>query len=606
MFKNTIFKILILLPFLLASTVYAQSITETEVKIDISPDLSTKVVYEFIFSSTDSINLVDGVELSIPFQNIRNLKAFRSNQRIDVEIIDKQIYSKIKASFRLNPVYPNRVEKIRLEFESDSILETVQNSYTFKLPKTPTEKLLYQITYPSKLGRPIFSNSNTYTINSLDNNLQIVTSDNTGIFFVWGEENQLDISFVSTVQKSSVEGYYLFNILPSISRQSHIYSTMYGADLGLYDKFKNNYALVRIGPEIKPFNFSARVFIRSNSYESETTPFYSISLENLPQQNIQKLSENLKKEVDVLDKFRDIYADILSLQNDFDLENYFPTEFKQSSKEVSSIFSLNTQVESCLALVHFGYQLEIKGLIKFGYLIYADSLGLEFGQPHLWCEFSYKDKVYIFDPLAQRRTQFSFSATSPLDRISMGIWHPSQRYNNVLGLLSGEIQEIFKTNLKVPNLSQQSVELLVSDFPKESVSATQQTGNLVFRSNSPYFTSFNQLKLNSKDYSKSLELLPEMFFGAIPLGNSVLPFSGMLEEDIFFSGNKKNIVEAYSDTLTKSISAQLDLMLIPNSDLINSFNFLSLSIFFGLAILVFGISFVLFKKLKIRTQKYKT
>jgi len=549
-------------------------IQKSILSININQDNSANVWYWIEIKNNNTEKLVSEISLVIPFVNIKNLKIEKNNQSVNYKVGTFEKYTKINIELGQYSIYPLKNEILKISFLVNDILKKQSNNtekYALFVGELSGELSTYSITYNKSFGDLIFTNIENYKKKEFENEISIEYSEKKNGLFIIGKNSSLDIGFISSVSsKDSENKYYLFHILPNLSRQKHEYTTFYGADYGVYDEFGNRFAVFKLEDQTKQFNFVANVSIDNKNELIKIPKKYNFNINNLPtniQQNMSKIFEG--SEIDLKEAFKMLYKEILRTSQK--TETHFPKVNLDNLKFISSISS---QIEACGIIVFFAEKFGVNSVIKYGYLIYPELLSIEFGLPHLWCEIEINKNVYVLDPYLEKLTGNSFEMNNPLDRITMGIWHPSQKYNNVLGLLNNKPQKIIRN--KIENRIEEDntttkLEMLISSLPRKAISGEWITGNIVFKNNTNKFFEVSSIEIKDTNY-KFLDLANGLYFGILPYGNSLKTIKFSPVEDIYFEGEKNFVFLTKINDSELEISKEVKISFNQNKEKINQLN----------------------------------
>lgn len=567
--------------------VSAVQINNTSIKIDITENLQTFVNVNINFFNNTS-ELVAEYNYISPFRRSNNITARVNSSPFPTltESAKDPRYESLKVNFNSNPVRVNEAGNISINYQAQSAISQ-RNSLKFLfIPGSNDIYNDYILSYPKSFGSPSFILPASFELIELSNQYELRFKNNKAALIAWGNQY-----FVSAK----------FNI-DSINNTN----TLNGAN----NNTVQNLLQVPIEDDSQKVyvkdNFSESAWIDSsgNTFLASDNKVENIDLKfrvNKKLSNEDRISDSIsiKNSKNVVQLFNFSSSqdnNFLYLQdlNDFLISNFPVSDIKSgvfaSSDEYLGVLKRKSEFNSfdfCYVMSSFAQEKNIKTRIDYGYVITPDNFGSQI-EPHFWCRAEIDSKVILIDPYFESLVGIKyFGSESDFDRIRVGSWN-GDSFNNALGLLQEDgnsiktislVDEVFNTNGSVVQVSQK------------------------FYVDSGVYSSINVNLQNSSD-----RIIPIVSSGtfsidsrndgllkqAIKPGENSIKLNGIFESN-FFTNTTKTIQVKFNETLKNEVVLNLDVTIRANS-------FILLSILFVVIILIFIISFFVWK-LRSSSQK---
>lgn len=562
------------------SKVSAVQINNTSIKIDITENLQAFVKVNINFFNNTS-ELVSEYNYISPFRRSNSITARVNSSTVPAlnESSKDPRYEIIKVNFYSNPIKLNEAGNISISYQAQSAISQ-RNSLKFLfIPGTNDIYNDYRLSYPKSFGPPTFILPASFELIEHSAQYELSFKNNKAALVAWGGEY-----FISA--KFNIDS--IINIAPKNESENHTLQSL--LQVPIEDDFQKVF--------VKD-NFSSSAWIDSlgNTFLSTENFVENIDLKfkvNKTISNSDRINNpvNFKNFSDIVKAFNFHSSqsnDFLYLQevNNFLISN-FPVSDVRSGSFVShdnyqDVLKRKSEFNSfdfCYVFSAFAQAKNIKTRIDYGYVVIPDHFGSQI-EPHFWCRSEVNGKVLLVDPYFESLVGIKyFGSESDFDRIRVGTWN-GDSFNNALGLLQDDgnsiktislVDEVFSANGNVVQ------------FPQK------------FYVNSGVYSSINVNLHNTSD-----RIIPIISSGAFSIdsrnggllkqaikpGENSIKLNGVFESN-FFTNTTKNIQVKLNETLKNEIVLNLDVTIRANS-------FILLSILFVVIILIFIISFFVWK-----------
>lgn len=217
----------------------------------------------------------------------------------------------------------------------------------------------------------------------------------------------------------------------------------------------------------------------------------------------------------------------------------FLKDYKNDLWEKLSKNEKLTDTEFSMLSLSIAEYLDLPARINYGFLINDYFLNLDTTKPHTWVEINVNDKTIIVDPYLERLTGLQyFGIEKKLDRITMGTWHPEEKYNNILGMLEGDLQR--KMDLKRLLDSKAATSSIGINFllPEDAKAGFNFSANLNITNNTLFALPLDKVILNDKEYTNQLKINKTFLPLILPGQTYKAEIKGIREDNFFNLGSK--------------------------------------------------------------------
>ncbi|MCS7317671.1 MAG: hypothetical protein NZZ41_05105 [Candidatus Dojkabacteria bacterium] len=590
----------------------------------------TKVEYLFEIINLHNVNLLKEINIVLPFANIADLQVFRNNLEANYVLNHKDIFTEL--IINLTPDLLRSYEKllIKISFTTTDIVYVVGNFNILKVDIKYKFKINYSIFVPKEFNNPLYSNVKYST--SADAHFNIFSfSTSYGFYFVFGSQHDLEIGLILSLiddtthnnnNLNRINDYFLLNVLPISSFQNYSYNlfTFPDGSIALSDHLGNNYIALPMKLE-SSVSTEWRAKVYGNSYNTEFFKKLSkVDYSNLLNDNVNDYVVSLNEVLTKYDASNELaylssIYDFLISGYDISFDSIFSTNNNYFIKENLNKKKL-TQIEFCLIMYEMHNNISkynnsnSKLFMLYGYLKIPEVIGLEFGQPHLWCELVQDGVRYIFDPLLQQKTGFIFNGSKNIDRIAFGIWNPHNLYDPVLGLRNNSYKQTIFRVTSTPHtdmVTKINKDIIVS-INLDDMSSNQARYITVINNTTHQFSlnveNQNSIILpvisialsnNTNNLVAKLPLVSNYFYYALkPFERKNFIVNFNISLDFFFEGKTTYYFHLESLESFNNFSESFDLYVKPNYIVISFIVLILLTT--GFLIIIMLLYFVLLKK----------
>jgi len=542
--------------------------------LDIAENFSATASIELQLRNTTTDKFMEGYEFSLPIRNPQNIVVFIDSQQISFSTPSDSSYTDLKINFGNYAIAPGNTKTIKINFSVQSVLTERSKVKQLYIPRLFSEATLsntkYTVTFPTSFGDPVFVDlSNTNTVDLANGRKKFETNTSNGLLVVWGSDYAFDVESKFTIKNDSdLVKYTLFNIIPKLPTQDVSYSSITGGDYGLYDSYGNDFAYTQVDPHSsKEVGFQARVSIKESDPLFRYPDNYSLEF-NKYSGIAKKLAEKITDATENFVKLRTL-NDLLAI-------NVHPSKNERINLELlkdiwtraDSTSNLNS-FEYCSIIVSYAESIGLRGKIDYGYILVPENINLDISLPHVWCEVNVNDKSVMFDPLLEALTGVQYFNRSPNDRIQFGTWHPSQKYNNALGLL-GNSEGLVKLNFtSLPDMnSTASPDQLKLDFtlPAKGFSGEFFDGFLNIQNNTSKVLRITDISLNGETQLDKLIYNENLTKSVLPKTQNKISLNNLREPNFLYDATKNYDVSLnFDDNNLYEVKSSGSMVLAPDT-----------------------------------------
>jgi hypothetical protein len=570
---SSFFKVIIFCVILLSSTkiflvnTKAQDFITTthNVEIKINEDSSATFIIDLNLKNNDILELIGGYNYIIPVQNIELSSVTLDAQPLSYNStnIAGGIFSNLDISFADKPIKPGEQKNLKIQFNSKDFLKKKNSISFFKLEKSKDLIDSLVISYPSILGDPSLIVSSNNTLQVGDNNYKKILINNPkSIIAIWGDNYSYDFKTNFTITNTSERATQgIIGLISDQPNQEVAYKTVANSEFGVVDNFQNYYSYMKIEPKSqKVAGFEVKFRKKLGN----------INLNNL-EYNLGFPENNnlLESIIDYVNRYEDVESKIRAV-NDYLLINYQPDndeklDYKNIDDQWESL-ERKEKLESfdyCYIITAYAEYLNLEAQINFGYVLIPGEISIL--APHFWCYVDFGEKTILIDPYLEAMTNYDYyGLKNDFDRVTFGIWHPSQRHNDALGLLSKAkpSQKIELIDIKELKTTDNLI-----DFSMEVDSGTVYSGfphtyDFKFTNNSSQFIPLKSLYFDNKNYSNKLNLLQDLKIALLPGQVNNISLSSLRTNNIFESRQRNIEIEFELESeISQSISKEVPIKL---------------------------------------------
>jgi len=552
--KKTFIHILIIfLSFSVSNTIKADIIAEYSLNMMLNTDLSSAIDINVTLQNNSASSLISAYTIDFPFE-ITNANAILEGNPVSILLDKENGISKLTVDFLANVIKPNQKANLVLNIFTLNSLKDLFKTKQLYLPY-PTSNYTYSkidvsIIYPIILGSISYSSEHRYITERVDDNFSKVSFKQTSpVFFIWGNP-EVNLNFKSTIsnRKDSIN-HSLFNLIPEYSNQVVDYQQVFKADYALVDKHNNNFAFLTIEPN-SSLGLLSNANIKLNSVVIDSTYpgkyGWNLDLDSILG---QKIYSKISQGTDNISKFNSL--------NEFLFLNYSLNTDKITTESLKSIWDNNVNtlnsLQYCSLIVATAEYLGLDAKVEYGYNIFGSSQSIN---PSLWCSVFADNRNLVFDFVNQKNQGYAVFTSSSIDRIKMGIWHPSQSYNDILGIITGNsvianVTEVVNNTVNIP-----LVPKLTTVFPKNVFSGEFYSAVININNLSSKILKFDSLNINNESVLKNLQI-GELNKAIMPLQSNSLKIDYLRETDFVLNLSRDVKVEAELNNITVSNSTEV-------------------------------------------------
>lgn len=571
----------------LSTNVKADVIPEYSLEMKINEDLSSQIDINVDLLNNSDTSIISAYTIDFPFK-LTSADAYLDNNAVNVILDSSTNFSTVKIDFLKNVIHPTQSGNLSIRIFSLDSIQSIYNTKQLYLP-FPSSNYEYSnvnisILYPVLFGSVSYSSEYKYAVDIIDDTYAKVSFEqNSPIHIIWGSPI-FNISFDTNIQnRKDANNHYLYNLIPEYPDQEVDYLSIFKAEYGLTDRFNNSFAFVNVNSE-NEVNLSSEARIK-NSTESKNSPTYESYnwFLNLDSVLGQKIYSQINQGTDTTAKLKSL--------NEYIFEN-FSINSKLSSTDFSKIWESNntdlTQLEYCNLIISSAEYMGLKAIVEYGYNVFETGSDL---QPLVWCRVYADGKSYIFDFSLQKSIGFPQFFTSSIDRLKMGIWHPSQSYNNILGLMQENGITSVVSEIDDRILNKELKPQLQLNFPERVFSGEFYSGIVQINNPTSKILNFNELTLNGESILTNITV-GDLQKSILPLQQNSIQIDYLREKDFILDLSQEILVDAKLND--NKISSTIEVKFEPDFKL--------LAVFFLIFLVTVSILIYLILKLFRRKQ----
>ncbi|MEP7104119.1 MAG: hypothetical protein ABI721_05430 [Candidatus Dojkabacteria bacterium] len=514
--------------------------------INIFENSSANTLVEFQLRNSTQDKFLSAYEFSLPIKNPQNIAITLDDNPISFTTDNANGYTDIKADLGSGSIPPGATKMLKINFTVNKILSERSQVKQLYVPRLFSEAQLsntkYIVNFPSSFGNPIFVDlSNANTTDMGNGQKRFETNTTNGLLVVWGSQYFFDVESNFTIKNDSDSlKSTLFNIIPKLPTQDVSYSSIVGGDYGLYDSFGNDFAYTQLDPhQSKDISFKARVYLKETDPVLRYPDKYSLEF-NKYSSLAKKLGEKITDQMDDFVKLKTL-NDLMSMTLRPSKNERINLELlKDIWTRADSTSNLNS-FEYCSIIISYAENLGLRGKMDYGYILVPENINLDISLPHVWCDVSINDKSVMFDPLLEALTGVQYFDRQPNDRIQFGTWHPSQQYNNALGLL-GNSEGLVKLNFTdITDLEEKpkASDLTISfDLPAKSFSGEFFDGFINIKNDSSKVLRITDIELNMETELSKLIYNQNLTKSVLPKTTNKISLNNLREPNFLYDGEK--------------------------------------------------------------------
>ncbi len=490
------------------------AIQKNELQIKVNTDSDTKFTSVIEIKNNDKSKIVSGYEYILPFKATdvkANLNKIDSSVKISTLEGD---YTKLEIDFNTNIIAPGKSKNLVITGSVQNFIQYKGNTRFLILNSTKDSKTKTVISFPESFGEPNFTTIANIEKITEDKLTTLNLKNRDSLILVWGNEYITDLKTSYKLKNDQNRILKTFiNLIPDTYSQDVEYNSVYNSLFALFDALGNTFAVTEIHPlQENEVGFEARV-IKKYKELKITDIDYEF---NLPAGSAltKAIDEKVSEETNYL-KLKQV--------NDF-----LVTSFKISDGEFN-FTDLNTQWKSmeqkskynsfdyCFVLTAYAKKLGYKTQIEYGYVLlpFNSTKKLE---PHFWCVFKDEEKAFMADPyLEVSKGMDYFGTQSDFDRVTMGVWHYNQNYNNALGMLKKDnfIKTLELTEVQINN-SYDEYKISSLDSNTTAYSGFYHNLDLLIINPTNKVQKFKSLKYRGNNFNNSLRILDDLYLALLP------------------------------------------------------------------------------------------
>lgn len=544
---------LLSLSFFVSNKVKADVVADYSLDMRLNTDLSSAIDVNVMLQNNSDSSLISAYTIEFPFE-ITNANAMLEGKPVSIILDIENGISTITIDFLTNVIKPGQKANLTINLFTLNSLKEVFKTKQLYLPYPASNysysKINVSITYPVSLGSISYSSEYKYATERVDDNfLKVVFNQTAPVFFIWGNP-ELNISFESIIsnRKDSIN-HTLFNLIPEYSNQTVDYLQVFQADYALTDKVNNNFAFITIDSNSSQDLYSSSNIKLSSANSDIVSPGkynWNLDLDSILG---QKIYSQISQGTDNTSKLNSL--------NEFLFSNYSLSTDKVSKESLdvvwgNNINSLNT-LQYCYLLVSTAEYLGLEANVEYGYNIFGTSEAIN---PSIWCSIYADNRTLILDFANQKVQGYPVFSTSSVDRIKMGIWHPSQSYNDILGILSDAHITANVSEANAQSVNIENTPELTTEFPKNVFSGEFYSGIVNINNPSAKILKVNSLNINNESVLESLRV-GELDKAIMPLQKNSLKIDYLRETDFVLNLSREIKIEAELNKVIVSNSTEV-------------------------------------------------
>lgn len=537
------------------SKLQADVVAEYSLNMSLNSDLSSSIDVIIELDNTSKTSLISSYTIDFPFV-VTNANASLDGNAVNINLEESSEISKLDIDFLTNVIKPSQKAILSISLFTLNSVNEFYGAKQLYLP-SPSSNFSYSkknvsIKYPVIFGSVSYSSEFKYGLERIDDNFSKVSFDQTGpTLLMWGNP-QFNLNFnTSVTNRKDSTNHLLFNLIPQYPNQSVEYQEIFLADYALVDKLNNSFAFVTLNSNATlELTSNANVVLNSGITNTITSnPFnWSLDLDSVLG---QKIYSQINQGTDNVSKLRYL--------NDFLNINYTLNTDKITTQSINDVWEVNKRdlnpLQYCSLVVSTANYLDLKSNVEYGYNILNTGTSIN---PSIWCTVEADSKNLVFDFNYQKEVGYSVISTSSIDRVKMGTWHPSQSYNDMLGILSGSVVTAGVGEV-IPQDKIQTFPVLNIEFPKNVFSGEFYSGKVIITNPSSKILKFDSLIINNESVLKNLEV-GDLVKAIMPFQTNSIKVDYLRETDFVLNLSREIVVEAELDgtRLTDSVEVRFE------------------------------------------------
>lgn len=525
-----------------AQEIYA---TNYNVQINIDKDRKANVIITIDLNNDQSSELAGGYSFVLPFPEIYDISTTLNSQPVGNSIKDESAVKSLEIDFGGQTIKPSSRSTLQIVFNAtNAIRETAFATRDLYIPEiVPNHRVdnfALNITFDKSLGKPKFITAYNEEITENESSYSLNLLSQRGVFAIWADKIKLSgLSKISVFNSQAHTVNTLVNIIPFTGTQKVAYTKIAGGDKSIYDQFGNYFFQVELEPKSqKEIEYTFNLELDSNKTDYLEFLDYDTKVDEKTRIGGEILTQIAKSE----QKIDQLYSvnNLLKQRIDADISSQtFLQDYKNDLWEKLSKDEKLTDSEFSLLSLSVANYLDLPSRINYGYLINDYFLNLDTSKPHTWVEVNVDDKTIIMDPYLERISGMEyFGIEKKLDRITMGTWHPEEKYNNVLGILEGDVQR--RMDLKPLLDSKASTSSIGINFflPENAKAGFNFSANLNITNNTLFALPVDKIFLNNTEYTNQLRINKTFLPLILPGQTYATEIKGIREDNFFNLGSK--------------------------------------------------------------------
>ncbi len=557
--------------FAFSSHVNAQEIYASNYTAQISIDKNTNanVIITIDLNNDQSTELAGGYSIVLPFAEVFDISTTLNSQPVNNHIKDTSGIKTLEVDFGGQTIKPSSRSNIQIVFNvKNAIKQTDFGSHDLYIPELipnhRVDNFSLRINFDKSFGKPQFITSYKTEVKDSGNNYSIEFNEKKGIYAIWAEKVKLSGSnklTILNVKDHSINT--LVNIIPFTGAQKVAYTQINNVDSSIYDQLGNYFFNISLEPNAEKeisYNFNLEI----DSTQIENLKFMENdtkidSSTRIGNEILSQIASNTQTKDQLYNANNLIKQRIdTNISSQTFLKNYKNDLWEKLSKEEKL-----TDLEFSLLSLSIAEYLNLPSRINYGFLINDYFSNLDTTKPHTWVEVQVGDEVIIIDPFLEKLTGLEyFGIKHKLDRITMGTWHPEEKYNNLLGLLESDIQrkmslkKLEKTSIPTTSVGVNFI------LPDTANSGFNFTGELRITNNTLFALPLEKVLINDKEFTKQLEINRTFLPLILPTQTYITNIRGIREDNFFDVRTKEYEVRIEFDNVSfKSVSSSDHLQL---------------------------------------------
>ncbi len=541
LFTSTLIFIIAFFSFSVSKVEAAQfSSSDYSLKITITKD-STTFEASMLLQNSDVLSLINGYDFIAPFTGLNSVFVTLEGSPVNFSIVDMLPgeVSKVSIDFSNNSILNNQAKQLVIKGQITNFVKSLGEFKYAYLSQVNDKISSLTINYPNDYGSVSFNTFGSLEQTSLDTTSEMVIKNYNAGLITWGDEYTIGIETnVAFLNESSSDIQSLLNIIPNRLGQEVYYTNVKNSLFGLYDGQGNYYANVNIpAGTSKESGFITNV----RKYSAITVPGGIVYNFGFPADN------SLVSDIDGQIRNGTSSFESLKILNEFLLQKFELDTAPQDRFENEAKYWFDLTQKDQFSSLDYSFiiaataeHLNLKAQINYGYVVLPKQSG-ESISPHFWVVIDDGSKTFIIDTFMEKLTGLSyFGLTTELDRVTMGAWNPTLKYNNTLGLLSESNFSqgiVINTNPKITTTSS-DISIKSLEIP-DSYAGFYHGAKLEVENSSSKFIPVDAITYYGYNFSNSLKLFPDLKLGLLPKQTNIFSLYWLRNPNFFDLGRKE-------------------------------------------------------------------